>query len=65
MNFAQLRALIKQEALNGDFQSSCDKIQNIVFNLDKSNFIPLINEIGSIPEDIEHDSSEEKLYTKV
>ena len=65
MNFTELRKLIKKEASNGDFPAACDKLQNKIFNLDKDNFLPLINEIGAIPEDIEHDSSEEKLYTKV
>ncbi|MDR2734813.1 MAG: HindIII family type II restriction endonuclease [Spirochaetota bacterium] len=33
--------------------------------LNKEEIIPIITEIGSIPEDIGHDSSEEKLYAKV
>lgn len=33
--------------------------------LDRNSFIPLITQISSIPEDIAHDSTEEKLYTKV
>ncbi|MBR2069625.1 MAG: HindIII family type II restriction endonuclease [Candidatus Gastranaerophilales bacterium] len=65
MNFYELRELIKKESINNNFQNASDKIYNIILNLDKNNFIPLITEIGSIPENIEHDSSEEKLYTKV
>jgi type II restriction enzyme len=40
-------------------------IQKIVFDLKKEELVPIITEIGSIPEDIGHDSSEEKLYAKV
>ena len=65
MNFIELRELIKNEVSNSEFQSASNKIQDIIFNLDRNSFIPLIVEIGSIPEDIEHDSSEEKLYAKV
>jgi type II restriction enzyme len=35
-----------------------------VFSLSKKNLNIIIKEIGAIPEDIEHDSSEEKLYSK-
>ncbi len=65
MQFYELRKLIKQAISEDDFQTSCDRIQEVIFGLDKNGFIPIIAEIGSIPEDIEHDSSEEKLYTKV
>lgn len=65
MNFPELRSIIKIESEKGSFVPSSDKIQNIVFNLKKHEIIPIITEIGSIPEDIGHDSSEEKLYAKV
>lgn len=65
MNFSELKYIIKTLSVNENFQNASDKIQNIIFNLSKNNFIPLITEIGSIPEDISHDSTEEKLYTKV
>lgn len=47
------------------FQTASDNIQNIIFPLNTKDFIPLVSEIGSIPEFIGHDSTEEKLYTKV
>lgn len=65
MNFSELRKLIKDEAENNNFQCASDRIQEEIFNLSREDFIPLITEIGSIPEDVEHDSREEKLYTKV
>jgi type II restriction enzyme len=64
MNFIELKNLIKEESTKNDFQSSSDYIQRIIFNLSKEDFIPIVSEIGAIPEDIKHDSSEEKLYTK-
>jgi type II restriction enzyme len=65
MDFTELRAAIKDEASKGSFESSTDLIQNIIFSLDKRDLIPIITEIGAVPEDIGHDSSEEKLYAKV
>lgn len=58
--------MIKDESNNGDnsFESSGDLIQNEIFSLDNEKLVNLINEIGTIPEDIDHDSSEEKLYSK-
>jgi type II restriction enzyme len=65
MLFSELRDLIRAESINGDFTRSCDVIQDVVFSLNKQTLIPIITEIGAIPEDIGHDSSEEKLYAKV
>ncbi len=65
MQFYELTNIIKQEAENNSFQIASDNIQNIIFSLNKKDFIPLISEIGYIPEFIEHDSTVEKLYTKV
>ena len=39
-------------------------MQDIVFSLSKKDVTELVTEIGIIPEDIAHDSSEEKLYSK-
>jgi type II restriction enzyme len=39
-------------------------IQGFIFNLTRQELIPLVTEIGAIPEDIGHDSTEEKLYAK-
>ena len=65
MVFSELRAVIKSESNKGTFVPSSDLIQNIIFDLKKDEIIPIITEIGSIPEDIGQDSSEEKLYAKV
>jgi type II restriction enzyme len=65
MNFTELRIKIKDEATKGTFEQSTDLIQSLIFGLDKRELIPITTEIGAIPEDIGHDSSEEKLYAKV
>ena len=65
MDFTELRAKIKEEAVKGTFENSTDLIQSLIFKLKKQKLISIITEIGTIPEDIEHDSSEEKLYAKV
>lgn len=48
-----------------DFQKASDELEDIIFNLSLDDFVPLITKIGIIPEQIEHDSKEEKLFTKV
>jgi type II restriction enzyme len=65
MNFIDLRKKIKKESQKGDFEASSNLIQDDIFGLKKYELIPLITEIGAIPEDIGHDSSEEKLFSKV
>ena len=47
------------------FQKATDEIQDKIFNLSLEEFLPLITEVGIIPEKIEHDSKEEKLFSKV
>jgi type II restriction enzyme len=66
MNFIELKELIKKESQNDDnsFEHSGDLIQKKIFDLNRKSLIHLINEVGTIPEDIDHDSSEEKLYSK-
>lgn len=63
MNFIQLRQQIKKYE-NYDFVSSSREMEDIIFALNKSEVTDLITEIGIIPEDVMHDSSEEKLYSK-
>ncbi len=65
MQFSELRELIRTESAKGDFTKAGDTIQDVVFSLKKATLIPIITEIGAIPEEIGHDSSEEKLYAKV
>lgn len=47
------------------FADATERLQELIFGLTKANIIELISQIGAIPEDIGHDSTEEKLYTKV
>ncbi|MBI5361299.1 MAG: HindIII family type II restriction endonuclease [Planctomycetes bacterium] len=66
MNFNEIRKLIKKESENDNnsFEHSGDYIQKKIFALSKHKTMSLIKEFGTIPEDINHDSSEEKLYSK-
>lgn len=63
MNFTELRIEINS-CIGLDFQLASSELQNIIFSLNKADILKLIVEIGTIPEDIGHDSTEEKLYTK-
>lgn len=63
MNFKELKRYIFNCA-NYGFADSTEKLQNLIFALTKKDLLSLIVDIGAIPEEIVHDSSEEKLYTK-
>lgn len=63
MDFSQLREQIRK-CKDEDFQTSSDKMQSFVFSLSRDDVAEIVTEIGVIPEDIAHDSSEEKLYSK-
>ena len=63
MDFTELRTEINS-CIGVDFQQASSKLQNTIFSLKKASILNLITEIGTIPEDIRHDSTEEKLYTK-
>ena len=65
MNFIELKNRIKILSNEHSFQSASQILQDEVFDLDKNDLIGIINEIGTIPENIIHDSTEEKLYAKV
>jgi type II restriction enzyme len=65
MNFPELRSLIRNESKKKTFIDSSNLLQKTVFDLKKAEFTPIVTEIGAIPEDIGHDSTEEKLYAKV
>jgi type II restriction enzyme len=65
LDFSELRIKIREESSKGTFEHSSDAIQKLVFELSREEILPIITEIGAIPEDIGHDSSEEKLYAKV
>lgn len=47
------------------FPDATQRLQERIFALNRANIIELISQIGAIPEDIGHDSTEEKLYIKV
>jgi len=63
MTFSQLRKQIR-DCKDKDFQTASDEMQSLVFSMLKNDIAEIITEIGVIPEDIAHDSSEEKLYSK-
>lgn len=48
-----------------DFQGVSEFFENFIFNLSKDKFLPILRQIGSIPEYIYHDSTAEKLYAKI
>lgn len=64
MDFRELRGLIINKA-DKSFVEASDELETILFNISTKETISLLTEIGIIPEDIAHDSTEEKLYTKV
>lgn len=66
MNYTELTRLIKSESRIDDanFEKATDRIKNELFTLNKTQLLILVKEIGTIPENIGHDSSEEKLYAK-
>lgn len=66
MNYQTLIKLVNTLA-NDDgenFVASSNNIQEKIFNLSRESILPLVKEIGTIPEFIPHDSTAEKLYAK-
>lgn len=47
-----------------NFKEATNKVREYIDGLDKVDFLEIVKNIGMIPESIEHDSSEEKLYSK-
>jgi type II restriction enzyme len=66
MNYSELKAIIKREAKNPErsFEESYQKIHKYLQKISQDHLIEITQEIGTIPEDIAHDSTEEKLYAK-
>lgn len=66
MNYKALLRLVSNLANNDgeNFIASSEKIQEQIFNLSRERILPLVKEIGTIPEFIPHDSTAEKLYAK-
>lgn len=63
MNYTDLRTLL-QECSKLDFATASNRLQDTLFGVSRADVLSLVKEIGIIPEDIRHDSSEEKLYAK-
>ncbi len=63
MDFSDLRNTIKKKICKNFLEASTE-LEEILFKINKKETLSLITEIGIIPEDIAHDSTEEKLYTK-
>lgn len=55
-----IRNLSEQET----FENASNILEEYVFAMKRNDFISLVAEMGTIPENIVHDSSEEKLYAK-
>lgn len=65
MNFEELKDMIHSKSEEMNFEETSKFFEKIIFDLTRKDFIPFIIEIGTIPEHISHDSSEEKLYAKI
>lgn len=64
MNYSDLRHSIYRHSATLNFREASQILQQELDSINKESLISLIVEIGTIPEDIQHDSREEKLYTK-
>lgn len=64
MTFEELKIELS-DCSSLSFLDATQRLQEMIFALDRANIIQLVSQIGSIPEDIGHDSTEEKLYAKV
>ena len=56
---------VEEYNAENDFQKAVEELKYKIDNLEIEKFLSLITEIGTIPENINHDSKEEKLFTKV
>ena len=61
--FNQLIDTIKDVSVK-DFKIASKEIRNFIDDIPEDEFKDIVKEIGTIPENIEHDSTEEKLYSK-
>ena len=52
------------ESSNKEFKKATDEVRNFIDTMDIQDFKGIVKQIGTIPEVIEHDSTEEKLYSK-
>lgn len=65
MRFNEICALINDYSISKDFKEACLSLEDIIFKLSRKDLLGVITEIGIIPESIPHDSTEEKLFSKV
>ena len=63
MDFNGIKSVIRR-ASKDTFIGASKMLEDAIFELDRTDLIEIITEIGIIPEDIGHDSTEEKVYTK-
>lgn len=61
--FKNLITIIKELSVE-NFKTATEKIRTYIDQMDENDFKDVVKEIGTIPENIEHDSTEEKLYSK-
>lgn len=65
MDYSELIGSIKKISRSEDFNDAVSQLQATIYEMDKDVLLPISLNIGTIPENIEHDSTEEKLYSKV
>ena len=64
MTFEELKIELS-DCSSLSFPDATQRLQERIYALDRAHTIQLVSQIGAIPEDIGHDSTEEKLYAKV
>ncbi|MDR2428768.1 MAG: HindIII family type II restriction endonuclease [Candidatus Margulisbacteria bacterium] len=64
MSFLELCAKIKSEAARRSFEVSTQVLEQKIYSLNRRELLSIVAAIGAIPENIGHDSTEEKLYAK-
>jgi len=62
--FEKLIKFIHTVASAGSFKEATHRIREYLDDMSKENFLEIVKNIGTIPENIMHDSTEEKLYSK-
>ena len=64
MNYDSLKSSILQLSTDQNFDEATSLLNKLISGISKTELIPIIIEMGSIPECIQIDSSAEKLYSK-
>lgn len=62
--FARLLNFLAAQSSEAGFRTLSDRLEDFIFGLPSRDIVSLVAQIGTIPEEIPHDSSEEKLYAK-